>query len=73
MRFPTMWRTSDAVMRRWTDVAMMIAMSSMPWSARSSSTMVSTRSRMSGLRIGGSGSEMSSSAMTTFIPGLSFA
>ncbi len=34
---------------------------------------MSTRSRTSGRRIGGSGSEMSSIAMTTFIPGRSFA
>ena len=60
-------------MRRWTLVAMMISTSSTPWSASSSRTIVSTRSRTSGRRIGGSGSEMSSMAMTTFIPGRSLA
>jgi hypothetical protein len=52
---------------------MIISKSSTPWSARSCSTMVSTRSRTSGRFIGGSGSEMSSIAMTTFIPGRSSA
>jgi hypothetical protein len=38
-----------------------------------SSTTVSTRSRTSGRFIGGSGSEMSSIAIVTFIPGFSSA
>ena len=52
---------------------MIISTSSTPWSASIWSTIVSTRSRTSGLRIGGSGKDTSSIAMTTFIPGRSFA
>src|SRR5438132_307535 len=73
MRSPTMWRTSLAVIRRCTLVAMIISTSSTPWSASRPSTMVRTRSRTSGRRIGGSGKEMSSMAMTTFMPGRSLA
>jgi hypothetical protein len=51
-----MCRTSQPVIFRCTLVAMMISTSSTPWSARSCSTMVSTRSRTSGRFIGGSGS-----------------
>ena len=47
---------------RWT--------SSTPASAAMSSTASMTRWRMSGRRIGGSGSEMSSKAMVSFIPGV---
>ena len=54
-------------------VAMMISTSSTPWSASISSTTVSTRSRLSGRRMGGSGRLRSSTAMVTFIPGRSFA
>jgi hypothetical protein len=46
-------------------------MSSTPWSAKICSTIVNTRSRMSGNFIGGSGREMSSITMVTFIPGSS--
>ncbi len=46
---------------RWT--------SSTPASAAMSSTASITRWRMSGRRIGGSGSEMSSKAIVSFMPG----
>ncbi len=49
---------------------MMRWMSSTPWSPSISSTMSRMVSRMSGRSMGGSGSEMSSMAMVTFIPGL---
>ena len=45
--------------------------SSTPASAARSSTASMTRWRMSGRFIGGSGSEMSSKAMVSFMPGVS--
>ena len=50
---------------RWT--------SSTPAAAARSSTASITRWRMSGRRIGGSGSEMSSNAIVSFMPGRSSA
>ena len=47
----------------------MMWMSSTPASAARSSTASMIRWRMSGRRIGGSGSEMSSKAMVSFMPG----
>ena len=45
-------------------------MSSTPWRAASSITSSSTSWRMSGVCIGGSGIEMSSIAIVSFIPGV---
>jgi hypothetical protein len=70
---PTIQRISLAFMRRWMPVATMISMSLTPWSASNSRTMVRTRSRTSGRFIGGRGTEMSSIAIATRMPGLSFA
>ena len=52
---------------------MMMWTSSTPWSASISHTISSTSWRTSGVRIIGSGSEMSSTAIVTFMPGSSSA
>ena len=52
---------------------MMMCTSSTPWSASISSTISRIVCRMSGVAIGGSGSEMSSTAIVTFMPGVSCA
>ena len=70
---PTMRRISPSVIRRCSPSAITMWTSSTPWSASISHTISSTSCRTSGVRMIGSGIEMSSTATVTFIPGRSSA
>ena len=70
-RSPTAWRSSASVIRRCSARAQMSTTSSTPAEAAMSSTASMTRWRLSGRCMGGRGSEMSSKAMVSRMPGKS--
>ena len=72
MRSPSAWRSSASVMRRCRASAAISTTSSTPASAASSRTCSITSWRTSGPRMGGSGSDTSSKAMVSAMPGRSW-